>query len=1025
MLSLIAGVHQASAQLTNSVYGFYWTAYPGAGCFATNVNGFANIAYLQWNVQSDADRIIACNSKLMLDTTWVFWDGTNSLNPNYQTTWNAYKAQLTPYYISQIAAFYVMDEPYLHGLTPAQLQTAVACIKADFPNIPVAVTFAYPSLTNFNSSSWIPTNLDWISVDAYGDFSAIGGLVSTLETYKQPNQKLFLTPQGYLSTGNANAVTDATVAGWSYDYNDLYLADPQIMGQLTFLCRGSREYVFPSDGPMPLTYAAQQTIGTEVLKMGNSFKRGFSDMFESASSFATNWSSVGAWVRATTKARTGNYSAKVTGSVTDSALTSQAINVGLSTTASINFWWYIQGLASGEYIRCDYKLDNGAWTQVASLDGGGSSGSQWLHVIASDLNVSGATNLYIRFRGTMSSSGKYACVDCVNVCEWGNPTMTAWPTASTITSGQTLASSMLSGGSAAPAGTFNWAVPLTVPPLGTSMQSVIYTPNDTGNYNRIRGSVSITITTSPTTTSLSASVNPSTYGGAVTFTAIVRTPNGIPTGTVTFKDGGTPLGAVVLPNGFGNSATAALRLTNLTATTHSLTASYGGDNNFSGNSSSALSQGVNLKPLTVAGVTAGNKIYDGTTNVALSGTAALGGVISGDTVTLGGTASASFTNKDVGTGKPVSVSGYTLGGASATNYSLTQPALSANITARPVTLSGSRVYDGTTAASAAILTIGNNVDGVNLTLSGSGTLAGANVGTQAISGGTLALGGSAAGNYTVVGLSGPVTISASSSTTALAGSLNPSLPGTNVIFTATVGAVPPGSGTPTNAVQFLTNGIAAALVNLNGSAHAAFATSLLPHGSTVVTAIYVSDGNFLASTNSMVQVVNTPPVAKAFMLGAVSGLPTTLQIIGGTNAPTDADDDPMTVAAVSSAGNGIASTDGTNVTYTATNSFAGTDSFSYTVSDKYGATATNIVTVNVIASSVNWNQMTVGLSGGNVVLTYLGIPWNNYALEQTFTLSPPVWMPMVTNLAYANGYLMFTNPPQAGTNSFWRIRHVP
>ena len=528
----------------------------------------------------------------------------------------------------------------------------------------------------------------------------------------------------------------------------------------------------------------------------------------------------------------------------------------------------------------------------------------------------------------------------------------------------------------------------------------------------------------PASANLAApSPNPSTYGSTVTLTATVRTTGGIPTGTVTFMDGGVALGTGMLGGGSGVTATAALTVTNLSAATHSLSASYGGDANYAGALSSARSLVVNPKQLTVTGVTAENKIYNGGTDATLSGTVALVGVVSGDTVTLTGTPVSSFADKNVGTGKPVSTSGYTLGGANATNYSLTQPALSANIMVRPVTLSGSRVYDGTTAAAAAILTIGNNVDGANLTLTGSGTLASRNVGSQAIAAGTLVLGGSAAGNYTLTGLSGSVTITASASTTALVSALNPSPTGSNVVFTATVSA-PGGGGTPTNAVQFRTNGVAAALVNLNSSAQAAYATSLLPHGSNVVTVEYVSDGNFLASTGSMVQVVNAAPVANALTLGAVSGLAATLQVIGGTNA-TDADGDPLRVTAVGAPVHGIAITDGTNAAYTATNNFAGTDSFNYTVSDNYGGTASNTVTVNVIANSAGLNRLTAGLSVGNVVLTYLGIPWNNYALEQTFSLSPPAWLPVVTNSASANGYLQFTNPPPPGTSSFWRTRSVP
>ena len=48
--------------------------------------------------------------------------------------------------------------------------------------------------------------------------------------------------------------------------------------------------------------------------------------------------------------------------------------------------------------------------------------------------------------------------------------------------------------------------------------------------------------------------------------------------------------------------------------------------------------------------------------------------------------------------------------------------LTAEITGRPVTISGSRLYDGTTTADNSILTITSGVSGENLTLTGSGIL---------------------------------------------------------------------------------------------------------------------------------------------------------------------------------------------------------------------------------------------------------------------------------------------------------------
>jgi len=72
--------------------------------------------------------------------------------------------------------------------------------------------------------------------------------------------------------------------------------------------------------------------------------------------------------------------------------------------------------------------------------------------------------------------------------------------------------------------------------------------------------------------------------------------------------------------------------------------------------------------LTITGVTAANKPYDGTTAATLSG-GALNGVINSDNVTIvAGTGT--FADANVETAKVVTASGYTLGGTKAANYTL-------------------------------------------------------------------------------------------------------------------------------------------------------------------------------------------------------------------------------------------------------------------------------------------------------------------------------------------------------------------
>jgi hypothetical protein len=94
--------------------------------------------------------------------------------------------------------------------------------------------------------------------------------------------------------------------------------------------------------------------------------------------------------------------------------------------------------------------------------------------------------------------------------------------------------------------------------------------------------------------------------------------------------------------------------------------------------------------LTVSGITANNKVYDGTTAATLNlGSAALAGAVSGDAVTLNsGSAAGAFASKTVGTAKTVAVSALSISGADAANYTLAQPGTSANITAKGLTVSG-------------------------------------------------------------------------------------------------------------------------------------------------------------------------------------------------------------------------------------------------------------------------------------------------------------------------------------------------
>jgi hypothetical protein len=91
--------------------------------------------------------------------------------------------------------------------------------------------------------------------------------------------------------------------------------------------------------------------------------------------------------------------------------------------------------------------------------------------------------------------------------------------------------------------------------------------------------------------------------------------------------------------------------------------------------------------LTVTGITAADKTYDGTTTATIDTSAAsLVGVVPGDAVTLDASgATASFANKHAGTGKVVTITGLALAGADAGDYTL-PPTATATASIHPATL---------------------------------------------------------------------------------------------------------------------------------------------------------------------------------------------------------------------------------------------------------------------------------------------------------------------------------------------------
>ncbi len=122
-----------------------------------------------------------------------------------------------------------------------------------------------------------------------------------------------------------------------------------------------------------------------------------------------------------------------------------------------------------------------------------------------------------------------------------------------------------------------------------TFNGVVYSANYSAG-----GGNNMVLTANPatSTTTVSSSANSSVYGQTIVLTATLSSASsGTPTGTVTFYDGTTQIGQATLSLSGGQDQ-ASIGTSALTLGSHSITASYGGDTNFTASTSAALTQTV-------------------------------------------------------------------------------------------------------------------------------------------------------------------------------------------------------------------------------------------------------------------------------------------------------------------------------------------------------------------------------------------------------------------------------------------------
>ena len=268
--------------------------------------------------------------------------------------------------------------------------------------------------------------------------------------------------------------------------------------------------------------------------------------------------------------------------------------------------------------------------------------------------------------------------------------------------------------------------------------------------------------------------------------------------------------------------------------------------NYSITQPSGLTADITAKALTITGVTASNKVYDGSTTAALNtGSAALLGVVGDDTVSLNSvSATGLFADKNVALGKAVTTSGFSLSGADSGNYSLTQPSTTADITALGLTVTGasvtSKVYDGTATATITGAALSGVVgsDAVTLTGGTSGTFVSRNVGTGISVTTSMGISGAGSANYTLTAqptLTGTITQAAALITFG-------ALPAGKKVGDAAFSA---GATTTLGTISYSSSNTAVATVNASTGS-----ITLVAPGVTTITATVAGEANFTGATAS-------------------------------------------------------------------------------------------------------------------------------------------------------------------------------
>lgn len=545
---------------------------------------------------------------------------------------------------------------------------------------------------------------------------------------------------------------------------------------------------------------------------------------------------------------------------------------GGTVTGTVTFWDGTTALVTAQVVN------NGSqYNQAVLTNGGFQGGSHSITATYSgDANYSASTSAVTTVT-VNSASSTVSLAASQNPAAFGQ-TITLTAAVQPSLSGDLASGSVTFFDGANALGTVNLSndtAQLSISNLSTGAHSLTVKYNGDNNFAASTSSpLAETINVSATTITVSGNINPSLYGQSVTLSAVVQpSAGGSPTGTVTFFDGATSLGSTSV-----SSNIAQLTLSNLSVGSHSVTAAYSGDGNFSASNSVASTETVKQSyTMTSVSSNLSPSAFGQSVTFTASIRPPFGGTPTGTVTFFDGSVS-------IGSGNLSGTSAQlTLTSLSSGSHSISaQYNSDTNFTASSASAITQSVTQATTTASA---TSSANPSAygqsVTFTASVNPAFAGTPTGTLTFFDGSISLGsatlsaGSAqltvstlsAGSHSITALyngdtnftsstSSAIveTVNAASTATTVASSANPSSFDQSITFTAVV--QPPVGTTAIGSVTFLDGSSSLGTATLS-SGSAQLTVSALSVGTHSVTAVYAGNANLSGSTSAAIsQVVN-------------------------------------------------------------------------------------------------------------------------------------------------------------------------